>query len=255
MANVFEKHKSKLVGVWSLVTAAMYDSEGPDRKLLSMPYGDDPQGKVVVSSSGFLLATLVSPNGLEPLASDDWTESTDEEVVRIGRSLTTYGGFMTVQEQDDGSLLWHTKVEIGNNPNWIGKPQIRVARFEEENGESYMTLNPVKWYTLKVCFPCSDVFVECELIQCCRMAKRHEESSNGEGSPLEDPDCPICHKIYTSPASAFSISCSLFSSIVSFDLSQGFPSRQKPSTINVLPGFPFRGSSFSQSQRHFSFHS
>jgi hypothetical protein len=149
MANAFEKHKSKLVGVWSLISAHMYDSEGPDRKLLLKPYGDEPEGKVVLSSSGYLLATLVSPPGLVPLASDDWALAADDEVLRVGRSLTTYGGFMTVQEQDDGSLLWHTKVEIAINPNWIGKPQTRIARFSEENGEAYMMLNPVKWYTLK----------------------------------------------------------------------------------------------------------
>ncbi|EXJ72050.1 uncharacterized protein A1O5_04553 [Cladophialophora psammophila CBS 110553] len=146
MTNVFDKHKDKLVGVWTLISAEMYDSEEPDRKLLDKPFGDDPQGKVVISASGYLSGTLVKPEGLEPLASSD---PTDAELLRIGRSLTTYGGFMTLLEQDDGSFLWHTKVEIGCNPNWIGKPQTRVARFREENGVAYMTLNPVKWYTLK----------------------------------------------------------------------------------------------------------
>jgi hypothetical protein len=94
MANAFEKHKSILVGVWSLISAQMFDSEGPDRNLISKPYGDNPQGKVVVSSSGFLLATLMGPSGLEPLASDDWALATDKEVLRVGRSLVTYGGFM-----------------------------------------------------------------------------------------------------------------------------------------------------------------
>ena len=189
MANVFEKHKSKLVGVWSLYSAEMFDSEGSDRKLVLKPYGDDPQGKVVVSSSGFLLATLVSPNGLEPLASNDWALSTDEEVLRVGRNLTTYGGFMTVQEQDDGSLLWHTKVEIANNPNWVGKPQIRVARFREENGEAYMTLNPVKWYTLKVRLqhvPVNEKYVLMNYYYY-RTVQRHEESLNGAELALDYP--------------------------------------------------------------------
>ena len=150
MADVFEKHKSHLIGVWSLISANMYDSEGPDRELLFKPYGENPQGKVVVSSSGYLLATLVAPAGLEPVGSEHWTMATDEEVLRVGRSLTSYGGFMTVKEQEDGSLLWDTKVEIASNPNWIGQPQTRVARFREENGEAYMTLNPLKWYILKV---------------------------------------------------------------------------------------------------------
>ncbi|KIW27045.1 uncharacterized protein PV07_06825 [Cladophialophora immunda] len=146
MANVFDKHKDKLAGVWSLISAEMYDSEGPERNFLDKPYGDDPQGKVVVSASGFLLATLVAPPGLEPIASAD---PTDAELLRIGRHLITYGGFMTLSEQDDGSLLWHTKVEVACNPNWIGKLQTRVARLSEKDGEKYMTLNPVKWYTLK----------------------------------------------------------------------------------------------------------
>lgn len=152
MTNVFSKHADKLVGVWTLISAEMYSSDSPkDRTLLSKPYGDDPQGKVVVSSSGYLLATLVAPAGLNPpLASDDWGLATDEEVLRVGRSLSTYGGFMTVEEQSDGSLLWHTKVEVAINPNWIGKPQTRVARFSQVDGEAFMTLNPVKWYTLKV---------------------------------------------------------------------------------------------------------
>jgi hypothetical protein len=152
MAPVFEKHKSALVGVWTLISAEMYDSEGPDRKILLKPYGDDPQGKVVISSSGYLLATLVSPPGLKALSQDDWMHATDEEVLRVGRALTSYGGFMELHEQDDGSLLWHTKVEIASNPNWIGKMQTRVARSVEENGEGYMTLNPVKWYTLQVSY-------------------------------------------------------------------------------------------------------
>jgi hypothetical protein len=78
--------------------------------------------------------------------------ATDEEVLRVGRALTSYGGFMELHEQDDGSLLWHTKVEIASNPNWIGNMQTRVARSVEENGEGYMTLNPVKWYTLQVSY-------------------------------------------------------------------------------------------------------
>ncbi|ETI23425.1 hypothetical protein G647_05227 [Cladophialophora carrionii CBS 160.54] len=151
MANDFTKNKHNLVGVWSLISAAMYDSDKPDRTLLAKPHGDNPQGKVVISSSGYLLATLVAPEGLQPVASDDWALATDDEVLRVGRSLTTYGGFLTVNERDDGSLLWQTTVEIASNPNWVGKPQTRIARFSEHDGQAYMTLNPVKWYTLKVC--------------------------------------------------------------------------------------------------------
>lgn len=154
--NVFDKYSDKLTGVWSLVTAAFYDSEGPDKRLLSQPFGDSPLGKVVIAKSGYLSAILLQPPGLAPVSSgDDWAKATDEEVLRVGRHLTTYGGPMTLLEREDGSLLWHTMVEVANNPNLIGKPQTRIAHYEVEegSGKEYMTLYPVKWYTLEVCSP------------------------------------------------------------------------------------------------------
>lgn len=150
MANLFEKHHDKLTGVWSLITCEMYDGEGPDKKLLWKPHGDEPLGKVVISKSGYLLATLVPPAVMTPLASDEWTEASDEDVLRIGRRLTTYGGPMVLHEREDGGFIWYTTVEVAHNPNMIGKQQIRRADFEEQDGTAYMTLRPVKEYILRV---------------------------------------------------------------------------------------------------------
>lgn len=155
MTNVFEKHRDKLAGVWTLISWEMYDSEGPEGKLVSRPHGDKPLGKVVISQSGYLSAILVTPSCLTPpLPSDDWSQASNEDVLRIGRNLTTYAGPMEVHERDNnsGELLWHTTVEIAHNPNWIGKHQTRLARYSEEGGVLYMTLRPVKPYVHKVCF-------------------------------------------------------------------------------------------------------
>ena len=240
MANVFEKHNSKLAGVWSLISAHMYDSDASDRKLLFKPYGDDPQGKVVLSSSGYLLATLVSPPGLQGLASDDWALATDEEVLRVGRSLTSYGGFMTVQEQDDGSLLWHTKVEIASNPNWIGKPQTRIARFSEEGGEAYMTLNPVKWYTMKVRLIIHQRQTHDSTDNTSfRMVQEHEASSNGARSAPDQCMIKKSPSFAFEPALPRSSLFPPFSSIFSFDRFHGCPSGQKLRTIgSSLASYP-----------------
>ncbi|EXJ80344.1 hypothetical protein A1O1_08488 [Capronia coronata CBS 617.96] len=150
MTNVFKKHRDKLAGAWSLVSWEMYDAEGPEKKLVSRPHGDKPLGKVVISQSGYLCAILVKPASLTPLQSDDWSKASDEEVLRIGRNLTSYAGPMDLHETKDGGLLWHTTVEIANNPNWIGKLQTRRAEYSEQDGVAYMTLRPVKAYVHKV---------------------------------------------------------------------------------------------------------
>ncbi len=150
MTNVFEKHSAKLTGVWSLLTYEMFDSEGPDRKLLSKPHGDEPLGKVVISKSGYLSAILVPSSVLSPLPSDYLMEASDEALARICRRLSTYSGFMTLLEREDGGFLWHTMVEVSNNPNWVGKEQTRRVDYFEDNGEAYMILRPVKDYLFPV---------------------------------------------------------------------------------------------------------
>lgn len=93
MAQVpFEKHSAQLSGTWKLVSWEMFDSEEAPKTLLAKPHGDSPLGRVVISQSGYLSAILVPPMVMAPLSSDDWQLASDEEVLRIGRSLTTYAG-------------------------------------------------------------------------------------------------------------------------------------------------------------------
>ena len=150
MANVFGKYSDKISGTWTLISFEMFTSDGPDQKFVSKPHGDNPTGRVVISQSGYLSAILAVPAFMAPLASDDWAEATDEEVLRVSRNVTCYAGPMTLLERGDGGLLWHTQVEIANNPNWIGKQQTRLADWSEENGTLCMILRPDKWYTLEV---------------------------------------------------------------------------------------------------------
>ncbi|KAI1612124.1 Lipocalin-like domain-containing protein [Exophiala viscosa] len=146
--NVFDKHSDKLAGVWNLISFEMFDMDNP-HKVLHKPHGDEPLGKVVISTSGYLSAILRSPLDMKPLENDEWIKASDEEVLHAVRSLSCYAGPMTLLEREDGGFLWHTQVEISHNPNWIGKAQTRNADYSEEDGQAYMTLRPVTPYSLK----------------------------------------------------------------------------------------------------------
>ncbi|KAI1623024.1 hypothetical protein EDD37DRAFT_633623 [Exophiala viscosa] len=107
--NVFDKHSDKLAGVWSLISFEMFDMDNP-HKVLHKPHGDEPLGKVVISTSGHLSAILRSPLDMEPLENDEWIKASDEEVLHAVRSLSCYAGPMTLLEREDGGFLWHTQV-------------------------------------------------------------------------------------------------------------------------------------------------
>lgn len=185
---MFENHRDKLSGAWSLVSWEMFDSDGPEKKLVSRPHGDSPLGKVVISQSGYLSAILINPSVLTPIQSDNWSQASNEEVLRIGRNLTSYAGPLTLHEGEDGGLLWHTTVEIAHNPNWIGKPQTRRADYSVEDGVAYMTLRPVKPYVHKVSLladkPQSGS--KCRPNVASRMVPQRGEYSNGRRSPHEN---------------------------------------------------------------------
>lgn len=64
---------------------------------------------------------------------------------------------------------------------------------------------------------------------------------------MYSPACrPFTHKPVPEAFAPFSLNSS-------FERSHGFPSLQNPSMRGFLPGLPFRGNSFSQSQRDLSF--
>lgn len=150
MGNVFQKHNDKFTGVWSLVSWEVYDFDSPEKKLIFKPHGDNPNGKAVISKSGYSSTIMVPSACLEPLKSDDWAQASDEEVLRIGRNLTTYSGFVTLLEDENGGYMCHTLVQISNNPNWIGKQQVRRAEYTIEDGVEYMTLWPPRVFVQKV---------------------------------------------------------------------------------------------------------
>lgn len=155
----------------------MFDSEGPDRKLLFKPHGDEPLGKVVISRSSYLSAILVPPSVLSPLPNDYLMEASDEALARIGRCLSTYSGFMTLVEREDGGLLWHTMIEVSNNPNWIRKEQTRRVDYFEEDGVPHMLLRPVNDYLLPVCALSLQLYGRTD--QAYRMAGKLVPSSSG----------------------------------------------------------------------------
>lgn len=148
----FSKHAGTIAGVWKLISWEFLPADPTSTTVLYKPHGDQPCGRVVISQTGHVSAILIAPSVLTPLeaGTGEWTDATDAEVVRIGRSLTSYGGPMTLAEREDGGFLWKTRVEIAHNPDWIGGDQIRLADHSTEDGRDFLTLRPVKEYNLKV---------------------------------------------------------------------------------------------------------
>lgn len=151
MSNKFSKYSENLAGVWKLLSYDLYDTDGPDKKLLGTPYGNEPMGRIVISSSGYISALVVSPASMEPFSVEELVKAPDDELLRVARGISAYAGFMHLIEREDGGLKWFTTIETANTPNWVGKQQIREADWYEENGVAYMILKPVKWIYLQVC--------------------------------------------------------------------------------------------------------
>ncbi|KIV97306.1 hypothetical protein PV10_01068 [Exophiala mesophila] len=147
----FSKYASTIAGAWKLISWEMLPIDPTSTTVFHKPHGDNPFGRVVISQTGYVSAILIAPSALAPLeaGTGEWKDATDAEVLRIGRSLTSYGGPMTLSEREDGGLLWKTRVEIAHNPAWIGGDQIRLADHSTEDGRDFLTLQPVHEYTLK----------------------------------------------------------------------------------------------------------
>lgn len=128
----------------------MYDSDGPQRKLLEKPHGDQPMGRASLSSQGWLAAHLARPSRMVPFTSGNkWQTGTDAEVAHVARGLSMYCGYLKLYEDDLG-LYWQTLVEVSSDPERIGGIEERRLHLFEESGKSFMTLKPKRDLLLEV---------------------------------------------------------------------------------------------------------
>ncbi|KAK3722379.1 hypothetical protein LTR37_002370 [Vermiconidia calcicola] len=140
--SLWPQWRDKIAGGWKCITYEMFDGSGPDRKLTAKPHGDDPLGRVLISSNGFLSAHIARRDRMGALPSGNaWQLGEDKEVAHVARGLSMYCGYLELFEDEEG-LFWKTKVEICSDPNRFGGFEERRIEYFEEDGKAFMVLQP-----------------------------------------------------------------------------------------------------------------
>ena len=140
--NIWDQYCDKLAGGWKCISYEMYDGDGPEKKLLAKPHGDEPLGRCLLSRNGWLAAHLTRPDRYHPLKSGKkWQNADDEEVAHVARGISMYCGYVQLFEDERG-LYWQTKVEVSSDPNRKGGIEERRLQYSEEGGKQYMVLQP-----------------------------------------------------------------------------------------------------------------
>ncbi|KAI5357610.1 putative Lipocalin-like domain-containing protein [Septoria linicola] len=148
MAEVWNQYRESIAGGWRLISYHLVDTTGPQTRLLAKPHGDNPLGRVFISRQGWLAAHLARPHLMAPDPDRASMETaSDEQAARIARGLSMYCGYMILYQDDHGGLYWQTRVEISTDPDKISGIQERKVTLTEEDGKSYMTLEPKQDFT------------------------------------------------------------------------------------------------------------
>ncbi|KAF2097127.1 hypothetical protein NA57DRAFT_77382 [Rhizodiscina lignyota] len=146
--NVWPQAKDKLAGGWKCIKYEIFDGDGPDKKLIRKPHGDNPLGRTILTPGGFLSAHMAFPDRLKPTKSaSDFQLCSDEEVAYIAKGFSMYCGQVELFKDPgsaEGEYWWETTVVIATDPNRIGGKQVRKLQYWEENGKQYMELRPQK---------------------------------------------------------------------------------------------------------------
>ena len=150
--DLWSKYQSRIAGGWQLMSYDLYDAT--ENNILARPHGDQPLGRVLISSNGWLAAHIANPTRFGPLPSGKpWQTGDDAEVAHVARGISMYCGYLQLFEDEDG-LYWETTVEISSDPNRKGGNEVRRVQLEERNGKGSMTLRPVKDMVMEVRSSC-----------------------------------------------------------------------------------------------------
>ena len=113
MTGLAEEHRH-LVGVWKLQT---YDVEFQDTGERKTPFGANPNGYIIFTLDGRMMATLSAEGRKSP--------QTDADRVAAFRSMIAYSGIYRLQDD-----RWITKVDTAWDESLVGTEQIRHYRLE-----------------------------------------------------------------------------------------------------------------------------
>jgi hypothetical protein len=117
-----------LIGTWHLRRWTAIGDDGSE----SSPMGDSPEGLLVYSGDGRMMA-LMARADRSRINSDDLTGGTEAERAAAFASFIGYGGRFEV----DGNVVTH-HVEMSQFPNWVGTVQRR--RWELDASDRWLTL-------------------------------------------------------------------------------------------------------------------
>ena len=106
--------KSKIIGVWKLVSVVYEDQE---TKARTPVLGEHPKGRQIATADGKWLALVTAEGRPVP--------KTEQERAQALRTMIAYTGRYRVE---DGKVI--TKVEAAWNEAWVGGEQVRFIRFE-----------------------------------------------------------------------------------------------------------------------------
>jgi Lipocalin-like domain len=106
--------QDQLVGVWKLQT---YEVEFQDADERKAPFGDHPNGFIIFTHEGRMMAVL-TPEGRK-------VPQTDADQAAAFRNMFAYSGIYRVEGDS-----WITKVDTAWNEAWIGTDQIRFYRLD-----------------------------------------------------------------------------------------------------------------------------
>src|SRR5262249_53362857 len=107
-----------LIGTWKLKSFVREISATGERY---NQFGEHPEGYLNYASDGRMYAIITAGNRIRPRGE----MPTDEERIRLHRSMIAYAGTYTVT---GGEVTHH--VDISWDEGWIGKDQVRFYRLD-----------------------------------------------------------------------------------------------------------------------------
>ena len=111
-----------IVGAWSLLSWTIrFDDGRPARQ----PYGGSPNGSLLYSADGRMLAAIARAER-KSLSAAVPQQAPDSEKTAAFDSFFIYGGSFEI----DGDEVVH-RVDIALNPNFVGSVQRRKMHFED----------------------------------------------------------------------------------------------------------------------------
>lgn len=107
-----------LIGVWRLVAFEAEDADG----VITKPYGDAPEGRIVYTAGGIMSAHLGA--GDRPAFADLGDTNADRALGAL-KGHFSYSGRWRL----DGNRVIHT-VDMSISPDWVGLDKVRTVTFD-----------------------------------------------------------------------------------------------------------------------------